>query len=73
MHPRFPIPPGGPHGMLSPISHLITNGSDANSSEMIDSSNLTPNSTSYDAQSNGAVVSPLPDGKNSRIYKINIY
>ncbi|CAF3283960.1 unnamed protein product [Rotaria socialis] len=66
MGPRFPMSVGGPHGMLSPISHLITNGSaggsDANSFEIVDSANITPNSTSYDAQLNGSAVSPVPNG-----------
>jgi hypothetical protein len=57
MHPRFPMPNPGPHGILSPISHLINNSNDANTSEIIDSSN----STSYDA-----VVSPVPNGKKFR-------
>ncbi|CAF4484310.1 unnamed protein product [Rotaria sp. Silwood1] len=68
MGPRFPMPVGGPHGMISPISHLITNGSgggsDANSFEIVDSINVTPNSTSYDTQLNGSAVSPIPNGKN---------
>ncbi len=64
MHPRFSMPTNGPQGMVSPITHLITNSNDANNSEIIDSSNITPNSTSYDAQSNGEIVSPIPDGKN---------
>lgn len=51
------MPNPGPHGILSPISHLINNSNDANTSEIIDSSN----STSYDA-----VVSPVPNGKKFR-------
>lgn len=66
MGPRFPMPMAGPMGMISPISHLMTNGSaggsDANSFEIVDSTNITPNSTSYDAQINGSAVSPTPDG-----------
>jgi len=65
--PRFPMPVGGPHGIISPIPHLMINssgGSDANSFEIVDSANITPNSTSYDAQVNGAAVSPMPDGKS---------
>jgi hypothetical protein len=61
------MPVGGPHGMISPIPHLMTNGSggsDANSFEIVDSTNITPNSTSYDAQLNGSAVSPTPDGKS---------
>jgi hypothetical protein len=61
------MPVGGPHGMISPIPHLMTNGSggsDANSFEIVDSTNITPNSTSYDAQFNGSAISPAPDGKN---------
>lgn len=69
MAPRFPMPMGGPHGMISPISHLMTNGSgggsDTNSFEIVDSTNITPNSTSYDTQVNGSAVSPPPDGKRS--------
>ncbi|CAF4196018.1 unnamed protein product [Rotaria sp. Silwood2] len=64
MHPRFPMTPVGPHGIMSPISHLITNGSDTNNSEIIDSSNITPNSTSYDMESNEIAVSPLPDDEH---------
>ena len=64
LHPRFPMPPGGPHGMISPISHLIINGNDANNSEIIDSSNITPNSISHDVQSNETAGSPIPDGEN---------
>jgi hypothetical protein len=68
MGPRFPMPMGGPHGMISPVGHLMTNGSgagsDTNSFEIVDSANITPNSTSYDAQLNGSAVSPAPDGKN---------
>ncbi len=65
--PRFSMPVGGPHGMISPIPHLMINssgGSDANSFEIVDSANITPNSTSYDAQVNGVAVSPMPDGKS---------
>ncbi|CAF1379791.1 unnamed protein product [Rotaria sp. Silwood1] len=61
MHPRFPMTPVGPHGIISPISHLITNGNDTNNSEMIDSSNITPNSMNYDTQSNGITTLSLPD------------
>jgi hypothetical protein len=64
MYPRFPMSTPGSHGIVSPIPHLLTNGNDTNNSGIIDSSNLTPNLTSYDVQSNGAVVSPIPDGKN---------
>jgi hypothetical protein len=67
MGPRFPMPMGGPHGMISPIPNLMTNGSggsDANSFEIVDSINITPNSTSYDTQLNGSAVSPIPDGKS---------
>ena len=56
MHPRFPMPNSGPHGMMSPIAPLITNGSDANNSEIIDS------------QSNEVLASPATDGKY--FYKI---
>ncbi|CAF1107005.1 unnamed protein product [Rotaria sordida] len=61
MHPRFPMTPVGSYGIMSPMSHLITNGSDGNNSEIIDSSNITPNSTSYDMESNGITTSSLPD------------
>jgi hypothetical protein len=58
---------GGPHGMISPIPHLMTNGSgggsDTNSFEIVDSTNITPNSTSYDMQLNGSAVSPTHDGR----------
>jgi hypothetical protein len=67
MGARFPMPVGGPHGMISPIPHLMTNGSggsDTNSFEFVDSANITPNSTSYDAQFNGSAVSPTHDGKS---------
>jgi hypothetical protein len=68
MGPRFPMPVGGPHGMISPIPHLMTNGSgggsDTNSFEIVDSTNITPNSTSYDVQLNGSAVSPTPDGRS---------
>ena len=37
MHPRYPMPP--PSGL-----HLTINGGDANNSELIDSTNLTPDS-----------------------------
>ena len=67
MGPRFGMPMGGPHGMISPIAHLTTNGSvggsDANSFEIVDSTNITPNSTSYDAPLNGSAASPIPDSK----------
>lgn len=63
------MPMPGPHGMISPIQHLMTNGSmggsDANSFEIVDSINVTPNSTSYDAQLNGSAVSPVPNGKTT--------
>jgi hypothetical protein len=55
--------------MMSPISHIITNGNDLTSSEIIDSSNLIPNSTNYDTQSNENVISPVPDSKSFQ----NIY
>jgi len=75
MAPRFPMPPGGPHGMISPIPHLMTNGSaggsDSNSFEMVDSTNITPNSTSYDVQVNGSATSPIPDGNQSYREKQN--
>lgn len=67
MGARFPMPMGGLPGMTSPIQHLMTNGSggsDANSFEIVDSTNITPNSTSYDTQLNGSAASPTPDGKN---------
>ena len=64
LHPRFPMPPGGPQAMLSPMSHLIINGNDTNNSGIIDSSNITPNSINYDTQLNGAGISPASDGKN---------
>jgi hypothetical protein len=67
LHPRFPMQPGGPHGMISPIPHLITNGNDTNTSEMIDS----PNSASYDTQLNGVGISPISDGKHIRINEMN--
>ena len=67
MPPRFPMPVGGPHGMISPIPHLMTNGSgggsDTNSFEIVDASSITPNSTNYDTQLNGSAVSPIPDGR----------
>ena len=70
MGPRFPMPMAGSHGMLSPIAHLMTNGSaggsDANSFENVDSTNITPNSTSYDVQTNGSAASPRDDGKRVR-------
>ncbi len=56
MHPRFPIPTPGSHGMMSPISNLMTNGNDLISSEIIDSTN-------YDIKSNEVVISPVPDSK----------
>ena len=73
MGPRFathmPMPMPGPHGMISPIAQLMTNGSaggsDANSFDYVDSTNITPNSTSYDAQINGSAVSPTPEGTTS--------
>jgi hypothetical protein len=64
MHQRYPMPTASPHGMVSPISHLIINGNDANNSQIVDSSNITPNSTSHDTQSNGGAASPAPDSKN---------
>lgn len=64
MHPRFPMPTPGPHGMISPIAHLTVNGGDGNSSEMIDLSNLTPNSISCDAQLNGGLGSPVVTGNS---------
>jgi hypothetical protein len=63
MGARFPMPVGGLHGMISPIPHLITNGSggsDSNSFEIVDPSNITPNSSSYDIQLNGSAASPEP-------------
>jgi hypothetical protein len=69
MPPHFPMPVPGPHGMISPIAHLVTNGSvggsDANSFELVDSTNITPNSTSYDVPLNGSAVSPYPQGELS--------
>ncbi|CAF2885569.1 unnamed protein product [Rotaria sp. Silwood2] len=74
MGPRFPMSVGGPHGMISPIPHLITNGSgggsDANSFEIVDSINVTPNSTSYDAQLNGSAVSPIPNDEQQATAKV---
>jgi len=74
MAPRFPMPPGGPHGMISPIPHLMTNGSaggsDSNSFEMVDSTNITPNSTSYDVQVNGSATSPIPDDEQQATTKV---
>jgi len=71
MGPRFPMPMAGPMGMISPISHLMTNGSaggsDANSFEIVDSTNITPNSTSYDAQINGSAVSPTHDDEQQPV------
>ena len=67
MGARFPMPVTGPHGMISPIPHLMTNGSggsDANSFEIVDSTNITPNSTSYDTQLNGSAISPTPNGNS---------
>lgn len=64
MGARFPMPMGGPPGMLSPIPPIMSNGSDTNSFEIVDSVNVTPNSTSYDAQLNGSAVSPTPPGKD---------
>jgi len=64
MGARFPMPVGGLHGMISPIPHLITNGSggsDSNSFEIVDPSNITPNSSSYDIQLNGSAASPEPN------------
>lgn len=73
MGPRFPMPVGGPHGMISPIPHLMTNGSgggsDTNSFEIVDSTNITPNSTSYDVQLNGSAVSPTPDDEHQATTK----
>lgn len=68
MHPRFPMPMAGSHRVISPIPNLTINGGDANNSEIIDSSNLTPNSISCDAQSNGALGSPVVTGKNLSIF-----
>ncbi|CAF1208086.1 unnamed protein product [Adineta ricciae] len=73
MGARFPMPIGAPHGMISPIPHLITNGSggsDANSFEIVDSTNITPNSISYDTQLNGSAVSPPPDGEQQATTKV---
>ncbi|CAF0751568.1 unnamed protein product [Rotaria sordida] len=73
MGSRFPMPIGGPHGLISPIQHLITNGSnggsDANSFEIVDSVNITPNSTSYDAQLNGSAASPIPNDEQQATTK----
>ena len=63
MHPRFPMPAASPHGMISPVSHLLINSNDMSNSENIDSSNITPNSTGYERQSNGGVLSPVPESK----------
>ncbi|CAF1624304.1 unnamed protein product, partial [Adineta steineri] len=75
MGARFPMPPmGGPHGLISPIPHIMTNGSgagsDTNSFEIVDPSNITPNSTTYDAQANGSAVSPTPDGEQQVSAKV---
>lgn len=67
MGARFPMPIGGLHGMISPIPNLMTNGSggsDSNSFEIVDASNITPNSSTHDAQLNGSAASPPPDGMN---------
>jgi hypothetical protein len=66
------MPSTGPHGMISPIAQLVTNGSNSNSFEIVDSENITPNSTSYDAQPNGAESSSILDGKNSKKYSLVI-
>ena len=74
MGPRFGMPMVGPHGMISPIAHLTTNGSvggsDANSFEIVDSTNITPNSTSYDPPLNGSAASPIPDSKNDGMHAL---
>ncbi|UJR26027.1 hypothetical protein I4U23_007373 [Adineta vaga] len=73
MGARFPMPVGGPLGVISPIPHLMTNGSggsDANSFEIVDSANITPNSISYDPQLNGSAVSPTPDGEQQATTKV---
>ncbi|CAF0886914.1 unnamed protein product [Adineta ricciae] len=70
MHPRFPMPAASPHGMISPVSHLLINSNDMSNSENIDSSNITPNSTGYERQSNGGVLSPVPEnGKQTKTKK----
>ncbi|UJR22902.1 hypothetical protein I4U23_025930 [Adineta vaga] len=70
MHPRFPMPTTSPHGMISPLSHLMINSNDMNNSENVDSSNITPNSTSYERQSNEGVLSPVPEnGKQVKTKK----
>ncbi|CAF4112772.1 unnamed protein product, partial [Adineta steineri] len=63
MHPRFPMPTTSPHGMISPLSHLMINSNDTNNSEITDSSNVTPNSTSYETHSNGGILSPVPENE----------
>ena len=69
MAPRFPMTVDSPHGLISPIPHLVTNGNgggnDANSFEIVDSVNITPNSTSYDSQVNGSTVSPMAEDRGS--------
>lgn len=69
------MPMGGPPGMISPIQPIMMNGnsSDANSFEIVDSVNVTPNSTSYDAQLNGSAISPGKDFQDYlSIYRISI-
>ena len=71
MHPRFPMANLPPHGAISPTQHLIINGNETNSAEMVDFSNLTPNSLNYDGQTNDSIHSPSTNGKSHSIFFIS--
>ena len=67
MHPRFPMPTAVPHGTTSPIQHLIVNSNEMNSTEMVNSSDITPNSISCDGQVDGMGDSPATHGEHDLI------
>lgn len=67
MHPRFPMPTAVPHGTISPIQHWTVNGNDMNSTEMVNSTDITPNSISCDGQVDETADSPPTHGECNSI------
>ena len=58
----------GPHGIISPISYLLTTDSDAAISNIGDSSNVASNSVSCDAKLIDMAESDVLNGENFNIY-----
>lgn len=71
MHPGFPMANLPPHGTISPTQQLTINGNEPNSVEIVNSTNLTPNSLSYDGQTNDGIHSPASNGESHSIISIS--